>query len=598
MELNLIMQEFLNFLSNILPFLIAIPIVIILVLASHIKAPPDRAIIISGLRKEPRILIGRTGIKFPFLEKVDQLWLKQMVMEVISGRSVSTADYMSIQIFAVIKLRISDEPEALKNAMRNFLTQYPEETMGELQNPLQAILREIAGTKKLEEILKDKEGFANQVHKRASEILEKLGIEVISCVIKSIEDEAGIIKAMGVERATQIQKHATIVKAEADREISIKCSEAKREANEVHVTSEAEILLKNNELEMQQADLKKEQELKNIEIELEIAEKNNMLGLRKADLKKIEDERLAEAEMAFEETTLAKRRDLKIAESDMLMDREERELKIKEKAAEVKEKVLEAEVKQAADAERYKQQQLADAELYASKQQAEAQKVHAELATYVSEQQAITSKSKGEIKKQEADAYLYAKKQESQATKLNADACAYTAEQETHAMRVTGLCEAETIKAKGIAEAQSLKLKAEAMKHYDQAAIVEMIVSTLPEIAKNISQPISEIDNVTIVGDSTDAITGISKDVLDTMSKVQDIVKDATGVDLKDMASSETAFTNNEPPIIDAPLGNNIPPAITGEMQPDAPENKEVLDVSVELGEILEDLEELLEDSA
>ena len=529
------MQEILEQLVNILPILIGILIVIIVVLASHIKAQPNTAVIISGLRKVPRILIGRTGLKVPFLERIDKLFLNQMVMEVVSGRAVSTADYMSIQVSAVIKLRISDDPQALRNAMKNFLNQIPEETMGQLQIPLQAILREIAGTKKLEELVKDKETFANQAHERASASLEKLGIEVLSCVVKSIEDEAGVIKALGVEQTTEIHKQATISKAEAEREIAVKCAGAKREANEAHAASEAEIAQKNNELEMHQADLKKEMDLKNIEIELEIAEKNNLLNLRKSDLKKIEDHKRAEAEIAFEEATLAKRRSFEVAQSEMLMDKEERELKLKEKAAQVQEQVLEAEVKQAADAERYKQQQIADGELYASQKQAEAEKLQAETNSYIAEQEVQTSKSQSAIKKQEADIYLYTKKQESQALKLNADADAYSAEQETHAMKVSGICEAETIKAKGVAEAQALQLKAEAMKDYDQAAIVEMIVSALPEIAKNIAQPISEIDNVTIVSGDSEGVASMSKDVLETMLKVQDVVKETTGVDLKEM---------------------------------------------------------------
>jgi len=583
------MQDISEQIMPVLPFLIIVLIVIVLVIASHVKAPPDQALIISGLRKEPRILIGRTGLKFPFLEKVDTLYLKQMVMDVISGRAVSTADYMSIQVSAVIKLRISDDPQNLRNAMRNFLGQYEEETMGVMQSPLQAILREIAGTKKLDELIKDKEAFADQVHKRASKSLEKLGIEVISCVIKSIEDEAGLIKAMGVEQSTAIHKQATIVKAEADRETAIKCADAKREANEAHVSAEAEIAKKNNEFEMAQADLKKEADIKNIEIELELAEKHNELNLRKAELKKVEDEKRAEAEIAFEEATLARRRALEVAQSEMLMDKEERELKLKEKAAQVTEQVLEAEVKQAADAERYKQQQMADAQLYAAQKQSDAQMLQAETASYIAGQEVNTAKSKGLIKEQEADALLYTKKQESQAVKLKADANAYSAEQETHALKITGLCEADTIKAKGMAEAQALKLKAEAMKDYDHAAIVEMIVSTLPEIARNIAQPISEIDNVTIVGGS-DGVASISKDVLDTISKMQDVVKETTGIDLKEppqRVNKEKTFENEEsqelelpqlgeaPQAYDKPLASEIPPMNEDVSNEDVAKNKD-----------------------
>ena len=50
-----------------------IVIAVILILASgYVKAPPDVAYIISDIRKTPRVLIGRAGIKIPFLERVDR----------------------------------------------------------------------------------------------------------------------------------------------------------------------------------------------------------------------------------------------------------------------------------------------------------------------------------------------------------------------------------------------------------------------------------------------------------------------------------------------------------------------------------------------
>ena len=67
-----------EFLSRAAPFLIpAIIIILILIIffTGYIKAPPDMAYIISGLRKKPRILIGRAGIRIPFFERVDKLAL-------------------------------------------------------------------------------------------------------------------------------------------------------------------------------------------------------------------------------------------------------------------------------------------------------------------------------------------------------------------------------------------------------------------------------------------------------------------------------------------------------------------------------------------
>ena len=67
-----------------IPIIIAASIIIVaivlIITLGYVKAPPDQAFIISGLRKEPRILIGRAGVKIPFFERVDKLYLGQMTV--------------------------------------------------------------------------------------------------------------------------------------------------------------------------------------------------------------------------------------------------------------------------------------------------------------------------------------------------------------------------------------------------------------------------------------------------------------------------------------------------------------------------------------
>ena len=65
-------------------------LLILIIAAGYVKAPPDKAYIISGLRRKPRILIGRAGIKFPFLERVDVLYLGQMTVDIKTEQSVPT----------------------------------------------------------------------------------------------------------------------------------------------------------------------------------------------------------------------------------------------------------------------------------------------------------------------------------------------------------------------------------------------------------------------------------------------------------------------------------------------------------------------------
>ena len=86
---------------------IAAVVVILLFLLGYVKAPPDQAYIISGLRRESRILIGRAGIKVPFFERLDKLYLGQMTVDIKTEQSVPTNDFINVNVDAVAKVRIS-----------------------------------------------------------------------------------------------------------------------------------------------------------------------------------------------------------------------------------------------------------------------------------------------------------------------------------------------------------------------------------------------------------------------------------------------------------------------------------------------------------
>ena len=67
-----------------------------IVLSGYVKAPPDKAFIISGYRKTPKILIGRAGVKVPFLERLDVLYLGQMTVDIKTEQSVPTTDFINV----------------------------------------------------------------------------------------------------------------------------------------------------------------------------------------------------------------------------------------------------------------------------------------------------------------------------------------------------------------------------------------------------------------------------------------------------------------------------------------------------------------------
>ena len=86
-------------LELILPAAIIVFVLVICIL-SYVKAPPDMAYIISGLRKNPKVLIGRAGLKIPFLERKDELIMRQISVDIKTNGYVPTKDISGVNIDA------------------------------------------------------------------------------------------------------------------------------------------------------------------------------------------------------------------------------------------------------------------------------------------------------------------------------------------------------------------------------------------------------------------------------------------------------------------------------------------------------------------
>lgn len=97
-------------LGTIVPAVAAV-VVLIIIASGYVKASPDTAYIISGLRKQPKVLIGKAGLKIPFLEKKDELNLQLIPIDVKTSSAVPTADYINIKVDAAVNVKISDNEE-------------------------------------------------------------------------------------------------------------------------------------------------------------------------------------------------------------------------------------------------------------------------------------------------------------------------------------------------------------------------------------------------------------------------------------------------------------------------------------------------------
>ena len=454
--------------------IVILAVLIIIFLTGYVKASPDTAIIISGLRKKPKVLIGKAGVKIPFLERKDELNLQLIPIDVKTSNAVPTADYININVDATVNVKISDNEDRLNLAAQNFLNKNPEYIGRVAREVLEGNVREIVGKMALEEMVSDRQKFANLVKENAEPDLAAMGLDIISFNVQNFVDGNGVIENLGVDNIVKIQKNAAISRAESEKEIAKAQANAKREANEAQVNAESEIAIKENELAIKKAELKKE-----------------------SDIKK------AEADAAYKIQEEEQRKTVEITTANANIAKQEKEILLKQKEAEVMEQALDAQIKKKAEAEKFAKQQEADAQLYERQREAEARKFETE--------------------------------KEAEAMKAQAEAQKYTMEQEAEGIRTKGLAEAEAIRAKAIAEAEGIEKKAEAMAKMGEAAVLEMYFKALPEVVKNAAMPLEKVDKITMYGDGNN--TRLMKDIMNTVNQVTDGLKESTGVDLSSILS-------------------------------------------------------------
>ena len=470
---------------------IIIPIIAILVLLAfgYVKAPPDTAYIISGFRK-PRILIGKAGIRIPFLERMDKLSLKMFSVDVKTTDYVPNAEYINVKVDATVKIRIGQSPEMMALASKFFLNEKETAIISRVQDTLEGNMREIVGQMRLEEMVTDRKAFGEKVQENAIPDLEKMGLEMISFNVQSFADQNNVIADLGIDNISQIKKGAAVAKAQAERDIAIAQAQAAKDSNDAKVQSE-----------------------------MEIAEKQNALAIRQAELKQQSDVKKAEADAAYRIQEQEQRKTIEVTSANANIAKAEREAELKAREVEVKKQTLDAEIRAKADAERYRQEQEAQAELFKRQKDAEARR-------YEQEQEAAAEMKIAEAKRFEQE-------QEAAAQMRIAEAKRFAQEQEAEGIAAVGKAEAEAIRAKALAEAEGIDKKAEAMKKYGEAAVVEMIMAALPEIAKNVAEPLGKVDKITMYGEGNS--TKLIGDIVNSTTQITEGISAGMGIDLKSL---------------------------------------------------------------
>lgn len=274
-------------------------------------------------------------------------------------------------------------------------------------------------------------------------------------------------------------------------------SEVKRDADIAEAEAQMETKIKT-------ANANREGEAARLLAETQIAESSKEKELKVQAYRKEQETAKAIADLAYEIETNKSRIEVTEAEMQVEIIRKSKEIELAEQEAIRRERELEATIRKQADAEKYSVEKNAEAEKYRRIQDANA------------EAEAIRARGLA------------------------------TAE----ARKAEGMAEVQIIREKGIAEAEAMMKKAEAFKMYNEAAITQMIVEKLPEIAKAVAEPLSKTEKIVIVDSGGEAsgkgATKVANYVTDIMASLPETVDALTGINLMDLLRKKTDITHQE----------------------------------------------------
>ena len=238
------------------------------------------------------------------------------------------------------------------------------------------------------------------------------------------------------------------------------------------------------DVEVETAKANQEANKARVEADKAIADQDKELALRQAANKAESDTARAKAEAAFEIQKQVQMKTINQNQVEAETARAEKQLVLKEKEIALKERELDATIKKKADADRYAIEQAAEADKTRRIKEAEAKRAEME--------------------------------------------------QEAEGVRAKGEAAADAVRAQKLAEAEGVSKLAEAQKKMGEASIIEMVVNKLPEIAREISQPLSNIESITMYDPN-----GTTKLLESTTKGMDQVMKaaEASGVDLKGLIS-------------------------------------------------------------
>ena len=344
-------------------FVIGIAALIILVkfLPRYKIAPPDTALIISGLLRRQykvrnpdgsvsakkfgyRIVRGGATFWIPAIERIDSLDMCLTQVDIKTAEPVPTKEYISVKVDAVANIKIGSDDLSIATAAEQLLHYNTDQIKALAKDVLEGNMREIIGQMTISELVQNRDKFAQESIKAATTDMRNMGLEIINMTIQNFTDKDGdVIDTMAARNVAEKEQDKRIAQAEADKQSKF-----------AELAAEAAVAQQQRDVEVQKASFK--QETEEARARAEEAYKIEQERIRKT----YETERAAAELTKLEKETELKRQAVEI-------ERERLTVEIREKAEAEKDKQI-AE----AEAEKYRRQAEADATLYAAEKEAEA----------------------------------------------------------------------------------------------------------------------------------------------------------------------------------------------------------------------------------
>ena len=389
----------------------------------------------------------------------------------VETRTVYTKEGVAVSVDGVAQVKVATSEEAIRTAAQQFLDKTDADIADVALQTLEGHQRSILGTMTVEQIYQDRDTFAQQVRDVASPDMANMGLEIVSFTIRNIQDEEGYLEALGVGRTAEVKRDAAIGVADAERDAAIRGAEARRDS----LIAEAE------------AD--RDAQGARFLADAKIAESQRDFSVEKAAFDQEVNAREAEAALAGPLQDAKTRQEVRSEEVQIDVVERRKQIEVEEQEIERRERELDASIRRPAEAERFRLETIATGDRFDAIAEAEA------------EQERLRLLGLGE-----ADA-----------------------------IRAKGEAEADATRAQGLAEAEAMRVKAEAWKQYGQAAVIDKLLESLPEIAEAIAQPLAKTDRIVMISGGNDTSMGASRitgEVTQIIAQLPEIIESLTGIDI------------------------------------------------------------------